>query len=409
MKEEVSRIMKMVQDGRLSPEDATELIEALHQSDEGETHAKTQTAGNAEENANNSGPTSSQSGQRESSAGKDPFKALIDVIESFGKEASQSIDFKTLSSKIKDSAKEGAKAAMDALKEATEHGFTFGLIESRNIELPLPSLEGKSLVVENHCGNIEVSGGAEIAEVCAMVKVRGGTEIRRKEQIAEYVLHIEETETEVIIRQAYVPNLQLNLQIHASGSPNCIAKTDSSNIKATELGASKLESRSGNLSACQMKGATELSTVSGDIYGSGLEGSAVVESKSGNVVLEQVFNTLAARSTSGDLTISNFKGNTASLEAVSGNISASEFGPIVGAANLRSVSGDISLTLTEGSDCMVALSSVSGEFNLDANATDVVRSGQRVTGKIGDGRGTLDLSTVSGNIEVLSPVRQAQA
>lgn len=398
----------MVQDGRLSPEDATELIEALHQSDEPEAESAPGPEG-ASTTTTSSSAQGSTGGTRESSAGKDPFRALIDVIESFGKEASQSIDFKTLSSKIKDSAKEGAKAAMDALKEATDHGFTFGLLESRSIELPLPSLEGKSLVVENHCGQVNVSGDAQIAELVAAVKVRGGTEQKRKEQISEYVLHIEETASEVIIRQAYVPNLQLDLEIHVAGNPACVVKTDSSDIKIKGLGPSKVESRSGNLNGQEVRGAVEFSTVSGDIYASGLEGAAVVESKSGNVVLEQVFNTLAARSTSGDISVANFKGQTASLEAVSGNITGTEFGPITGAANVRAVSGDVSLTLTEGSDCMVALSSVSGEFNLDADATDKVQAGQRLTAKIGDGRGTLDISTVSGNISVLSPVRQAQS
>ena len=469
MKDEIKRILKLVEDGRLSSEDASDLIESLnlaerrdddpvaanpgptvgdnvHSTQAGQTGSAGQSyaagqsygAGQSNEAGQSFGAgQSNEAGQAQSAsqadasnqanssaagqagtnggdkagptAGKDPFKALIDVIEDFGKGASQAFDFKSLSSKFKESTKEGGKAIFDALKSAAEQGFEFGTYESREIELPLFVPEGKTLVVENQCGPIDLVGDSSDGVVEAKLKVRGGDENDRKNRAAHYVLSIEETDQEVRIVQPYVPNLQVHLSVRVSGRPNVLLKSDSSDLSAKSVGSCHLESRSGDCSAEECLGAVGLNSVSGNLLLELCEGMCSLESRSGDISLLRISGPIAIRTTSGNLVVSEFSGQTASIESVSGDIIYTEFGPVSGAVNIRTVSGDANIDLREGSDCSVALSTVSGDFTADVDAVDLQKSDKRLTCKIGNGLGTLDISTVSGDIKLSPVVHQVNA
>ena len=122
MKEEIRRIMQLVKDGKLSPEDATELIEAFEDSGGagdvggGETtgsgRAKARPAPDVEKGKKPSGKAEGEA-QREADGtgpeedtdeglGEDkrtePFKGLLIAIEKLGKNMAESVNWKDVAS-----------------------------------------------------------------------------------------------------------------------------------------------------------------------------------------------------------------------------------------------------------------------------------------------------------------------
>src|SRR5579863_1826199 len=105
MREEVKRILKMVQEGKISADDAADLIEAFDEVDSQEPEAVGVGAG-----------TTTGSARRESTAGKDPFSAFMETMEKFGRETAKSVDWRDISRQVRESAQQG----IDALKHGLE-------------------------------------------------------------------------------------------------------------------------------------------------------------------------------------------------------------------------------------------------------------------------------------------------
>ena len=108
-----------------------------------------------------------------------------------------------------------------------------------------------------------------------------------------------------------------------------------------------------------------------------------------------------ARTSAGNVSLEECAGKTLSVESVSGDVSVDIVEPVSGAVNLRTVSGNARVAMGSG-DCRVSLSTLRGAVSCDLQLQDEARAAQRVTGKLGDGSGTLDVSAVTGNISVVS-------
>jgi len=125
-----------------------------------------------------------------------------------------------------------------------------------------------------------------------------------------------------------------------------------------------------------------------------------LENKSGDLTLRRVKGNVSARTTSGEVELHDLDGKTASVETVSGDIRAGFSTPVTGSVNFRTVSGDVDLKVPDGSDCRVSLSSSSGEIESELDLREATQSDRRLTGRLGDGTGTLDVSAVSGDIHL---------
>ena len=71
-----------------------------------------------------------------------------------------------------------------------------------------------------------------------------------------------------------------------------------------------------------------------------------------------------------------------------------------GTLQLNTVSGDVSLSLPEGSNARVSLGSTSGDLKCDHDATDVTAGETLWTGQIGTGAGTINVQTLSGDAHI---------
>jgi DUF4097 and DUF4098 domain-containing protein YvlB len=388
----------MVQEGKISAEDAAELIEAFEDSDARE-EVGAGVGGNTE------GTASSGTGTRSTTtAGKDPFSAFLDTMEKFGREAANSVDWRDISRQVRESATQG----IDALKRGLDqvnHGRGFawmGSTEVREISMPLSVPEGKLLRVENQAGDIRISTSEGEGNVTARAEFRGVTSEETKQRAANYTLLVEESDSVVLVRQPDIPNVKVDLVISLPNSVSVEIRSASGDISVIDTrGACRINARSADVRLRNLDGAVEVNVMSGDITLEDVTSPQVtLENKSGDQKLRRVKGNVFARTTSGDVELRDFDGKTASVETVSGDIGAYFAGPVTGSVNLRTVSGDVRMLVPDGSDCRVMLSTLSGDIKSDLTLLEPTQSDRRITGRLGEGSGTLDVSAVSGDVSL---------
>jgi len=87
-----------------------------------------------------------------------------------------------------------------------------------------------------------------------------------------------------------------------------------------------------------------------------------------------------------------------SIETASGNVTVDLEDAISGTLNVRTVNGNALIAVPDGSDCRVSLSTLRGNVHSGLPLEDEARADSRITGRLGSGTGTLDVSAVTGNI-----------
>jgi DUF4097 and DUF4098 domain-containing protein YvlB len=395
MKEEIRRIMQLVKEGKLSPEDAADLIEAFGEvstAEEAPT-ADAETSG---------GPPPPPSDARRPLG--DPLSSLIESIEKLGKDVASSVNWQDVASQIKSSTKKG----VDALRVAAEQlrqgkGFPFfSVAEQRELTLPLHLTKGKTLRIENANGDVRVFGGAESDAVTARATVRGQTQEDARTKADQYSLLVEESDHLVLIKQPDMTGLSVDLEIYVKGKQAIEIKSSAGDVQVagTKAGC-RISGKSGDVRLSGLDGVIEVSTSSGDVSVSDSSTAALsIENKSGDVRVAQVRGNVSVRSSSGDITLTECAGKSISLEAVSGDVSADLVEAVDGSVNIRTVSGDVKLAIPDGSDCRVALSTLRGSVESDLTLSDEARQEQRITGRLGTGTGTVDVSAINGNVHL---------
>jgi DUF4097 and DUF4098 domain-containing protein YvlB len=386
VKEEVKRIIKMVEDGKLSAEDAAELIEAF--------------TGPSQPDVEESSQASDADVPQEK---KDFFKTLFETVEKIGKEANESVNWKEIAEQAKSSANKGLEALKDAGDKISKGKFEFpflGSHETRKVELPLALTSGKTLRIENPCGDVKIVGGFDEGHVVATARVKGSSVEDARDKANNYTLVIEESDDTVIIKQPDMSGLSvdLSIQIPAKRQVDVRAESGDVSILDTKSGA-RVTNRSGDVHLRQLNGTIEVNAYSGDIkIEDGKTTSLAVENKSGNIDLVRIEGNMNARTASGDVRVVQCSGKTVSVEAVSGDVHIDLDSPVTGSLNVRTVSGDSLVSIVDGSDCRVSLSTLRGSVVSAITLDDEAKSDQRITGRLGDGKGSLDVSAVTGNV-----------
>ncbi|MEU9704166.1 DUF4097 family beta strand repeat-containing protein [Streptomyces sp. NPDC047981] len=156
-----------------------------------------------------------------------------------------------------------------------------------------------------------------------------------------------------------------------------------------------------------IKGRTDVQGVNGDTTLVGLSGPVRAESVSGSFEAHTVTGALRVNTVTGDLTVIDGSGASVKADTVSGDmvidLDAGEPAGPPADIRLTSVSGEIALRIPHPSDAEVEASTTSGSVS---NAFEDLRvSGQwgtkSITGTLGEGRGKLKATTVSGSIALL--------
>ncbi len=152
-----------------------------------------------------------------------------------------------------------------------------------------------------------------------------------------------------------------------------------------------------------IEGHTEVRGVSGDTTLTGLTGHVRADTVSGSVEAQALTGDLRFHSVSGDLTVVE-AGSSVRADSVSGSmiVDLDPAGHPTDVA-LTSVSGEIAIRLPHPADAHVEANTASG--TVSSAFEDLRVTGQwgakRITGRLGEGNGRLQATTVSGSIALL--------
>lgn len=379
MKEEIIRVMRLVQEGKLSPEDGAELVLAFTEK----------------------GVRSAPEEEAERAPGsKDPLKGLVELVESIGKDVSSSVNWRDVAGQVRASAKRAVETVKATVEEIKAKGGFTGSQAERIFDLPLPAIDGKVLVVETQSGDVRVHAGAEDNRVVAKAKVAGSDPSDAKARAQALDLVVEESDSRVVLRAPEAPQLVMDFDVHIADKVPVEIRTISGEVCVDGTGSNgRVTTTSGDIKVRGLQGRIELRTVNGDIVVERCPSSDFdLESKAGEVLLRSSGGSANIRSASGDVHVASFDGRALAVEAVTGDVLVDFETPLTGAVSVRTVNGDARISLPDGSDCRVALSTLRGEIRTDIAFQEKTDERQRVTGRLGNGTGSLDVSAVNGDI-----------
>ncbi len=126
----------------------------------------------------------------------------------------------------------------------------------------------------------------------------------------------------------------------------------------------------------------------------------VVGNVSGGVTISMIHNNVSVTSVSGNVELDDIIGSVYT-GTVSGNVEGHIVLPLEGTINLGAVSGNIDLFIPQYTSADFSASVVSGKIRLSNFVLeDIVQTENTLRGVCGEGRGTILLGTISGNIDV---------
>jgi len=393
LREEVKRISKLVADGKLSPEDAASLIDAFYETDRSEEEPAPAATP----------PPPPPPGEPKKPGPRDPFRSLIESIEKMTKEGMETVDWNEVSKQARHSAKKGLDQLKAGIEDLSKGKVNIGWLltsEEREVTLPLTLPSGKTLKIENSSGEIKVVGGFEVGSVTAHARFRGATAEEAKTKAEAYTLVIEESDHLIEIRQPDINGLTVDIEVQLPGHGNVNIHSESGNISLIDThGGCRVDGKSGNVTLRGLRGIVEVATSSGNISVEDTEGASLtIENRSGNIRASRTKGNLKARTASGDITVTNSSGKVISIETASGNVMVDLDEPVSGTLNVRTVDGNALASIPDGSDCRVSLSTLRGAVHSGIALEDQAGGDSRITGRLGNGTGALDISAVTGNI-----------
>lgn len=415
MKEEVSRILKMVEDGVINAKEAAGLIEALGSAQgEGETppppppppappHAETEHAYAGVGATEAEGVKAESNGHVGGAQCKDPFTSFFENVARLGKEEADKINWQELAGHVRASAKKGADIIVNTFEELSKHGVPFfGNAETAEVTLPLPSCENKTIKIINPVGSIKVVGKSAESRVIAKARVKSATQEEAQKRAQMFSVVAEETDHEVLLRQSELVGLAVDYVIELAVDAGLDIHTESGNVYVTDLSKGlRIDGRSGDIDVLRINGLVDISTQSSDVSLDTVTGPSIrLAISSGNLDLKAINGNLNATTSSGNIVAKELSGRTISLDSVSGNIQADIQEAIEGVVNIRTMSGNAVVGISDGCNCRVKLSTIKGSCHSHIELQNQQSTGNQITGTLGEGSGTLDVSAVNGNVDL---------
>jgi DUF4097 and DUF4098 domain-containing protein YvlB len=277
MKEEITRIMKMVQEGKISPEDAAELIEAFSEAPDREPAA---TSAQAEE-----GTTAGEKAKTD-----DPFAKFFGAVEKIGKDVSQNVDWQGIAQQVRQGVGKGVDALKQAADEAKKSGkFTvlFGMSHTKTVELPISVPEGKTLRIEGDSGDVRIAGGAGVGSATITATFRAFDDEEARRMAEAYVPVIQESDGYVLLKQPEGSHVEADVQLMIPAGIPVEVKVGSGDVHVTATKASaRVNGGSCDVNLQGVSGMVEVAVGSGDVSLSDSDATMVqVETKSGDVKL----------------------------------------------------------------------------------------------------------------------------
>ncbi len=413
MDESVMTVLQMLQDGKISPQQAETLIAALR----GE---------------------SSNAAKEKETAAPAPEKPFMGDFKDRLKAKKIDLDLEHLGERIsKAVAKvqpEKIVARVQAqLRTATRSSATWGAsvtarvknwadgVDARPVNVAsLPQLvetheqefhldAGATVLIENPLGNIIVTGVDGDTAVVVINKMVWGSANPLKPLADTVVVDIGATDSRLDIKVSAPDDFRdgvADLEIRVPMS----AITRSS----THFGKVEVSGLSGRVEASTTVGSLLLSDLGGDVRGETtggqitlqrIAGCATVATESGDITASNIQRGLSANSASGDVSATGLEGGRVECKSVSGDVRVEGVGSLAPLdIVVESLSGDATLLGAAGN---IAVKAVSGDIIADELVAHRVQA-QTVSGDVRvkihtSFSGTVQINTVSGDVELGLP------
>ena len=434
MNDERAMILKMLQEGKISVEEANALLDVLKEPDEEEG------SGFAQADARPTGDEApaSDSGRGSGEAGGDEGRRTHRVFterahrdhdydhdhdhdrdEDYGVHVD--FDLSGLKESLRStmgSVRETMKGVSESLRDAfagmgdidivQEFGRAMGRVRaSDERELSAETGSAARLRITNKWGDVRVTGvDSTSISVTARIVCWASDSERAESELGETNVRLEQEEGEWVLASDLGSNraTRIDYELQVPREFAVTVSTASGDLWLEDLnGSQTVKTMSGDINVASLGSQAEdkqlVSTKSGDVIAAALVGDVTLNSLSGDVSVNGFTGVLRVSTQSGDIRVTDGRGSV-QLKAMSGDIEAMlvELGeePI----RLTSVSGDAELIVPTDASLDIDAHSASGDAEVRLELADADRSEHRVTGKANGGAMRAELSSVSGDVTV---------
>ncbi len=144
----------------------------------------------------------------------------------------------------------------------------------------------------------------------------------------------------------------------------------------------------------------EIHTVNGDVRLEGTGASLTVRSVNGDLTARQLAGELSVHTVNGDVSAEMTRADRIEIQSVSGDVVCRVAAPFSGRADLQSVSGDMELYLPSASDFTAEMQALSGDLDCRLPHVQLERRRRVLSLRVGSGHGHLRMKTISGDLVV---------
>lgn len=387
MPEETIKILKMLEGGRISAKEADSLLSALNKEKPGKNHRHWQ--GDMDDLPGTTGLINT---------GRIVAEAMASVRES-----------------LKDL--DGIHIDLEGIRGSEKAG------EEKEIVIPAAGITAIS--INQPRSDFEIVGAeTDKITIKADIQVWAGDRDEAKEKLKSLDISTEAEGGILKIKvdgPPWTKKRRAKVDFTIEMPKNIVAEISSASGEISVqnlLNGCRLNTASGEIEISGCKGENNLSTASGDIKVNGCtEAYLKINTTSGDIGVNDCSGDLAFQTVSGDLSASfegGLQGQTVSgdidiktstpgeikIRSTSGDVQFQ--GPVSegSSATISTVSGDVSVDLDQGSSAAIEADTVSGNIDCELDLAGLRKSGRSFSGKLGDGKGTLALKTVSGDVTI---------
>ncbi len=282
--------------------------------------------------------------------------------------------------------------------------------EEKFAKTELLAADGKVVLI-NVSGKIEIKSWKENSVKIDAVKVsEAATLDKAKENAKEVTIDVKNEGNVVRIETKYPErkhfwggdsvNVSVSYVVMIPARASADVKSVSGDVSLSEIGGpAKVNCVSGNVQVLGAAGA-EVKLVSGELTLQNIAGDAFLKGVSGNVKATKIKGSVELESVSGDIDLQDVaEARTVTGKTVSGNITYR--GTIMAGGNyeLRSHSGDLTLTIPASAAFDFEANTFSGVIDSDFPIEVAGKiSPREIRGTVNKGGARIQLSTFSGNI-----------
>jgi DUF4097 and DUF4098 domain-containing protein YvlB len=175
-------------------------------------------------------------------------------------------------------------------------------------------------------------------------------------------------------------------------------------------GAVSVETVQGDVSVRGGDGHLMLSSVEGDVVLENARGKIEVNSVNAGIRVSKSTGEILAETINGDIALEGIDSGSVEATTINGQISYGGRLHATGRYHLGTHNGDLLVTVPEGTNATVLVSTFNGEFSSTFPVTlKETRRGKRFSFQLGSGSGRLELESFQGTIHLLRPGERVTA